>query len=275
MRTTLAMALMFVCSLGIGFCVSFTFSGEEIAEPASYSNVLLFLIPFGAITAIFLLFIRMKLESILIHVIMLMSWFLLLATLILLFIWLLPFMASLVLATALTLVLVFFFYFTRAKEWTRNIVGVMGGGGAIGVLGTSVSVYPLMVIMVILAIYDGLAVYKTKHMFEIADKAVEGHLPILLSLPKESSEGGDEDGNEERSTMLMGLGDIIIPGTFVISALTFVGPVAAISALGGIGVGMFLLFKAISKGGQAGLLFLNTGGIVSYFVYLGLSSIFL
>ncbi len=262
MRTTVAMALLFVCSVGIGFCVSVSFPGEEIAEisdPASPSNILLFLIPFGVITAIFLIFIKVKMEFILIYAIMALTWFLLCFSLTLLFSLAFGYRVSAAMAIATTGVMAYLFYFTKARMWTRNAVGVVGGGGAMGVLGRSIDVYPLIVIMTILAVYDGIAVYKTKHMFDIAEKAIEGNLPLLLSLPR---------GESESETMLMGLGDVIIPGTLAISAYTFYSVWASIPVLIGIGVGMFCLFRAISKGGQAGLLFLNTGGIVGFLVYL-------
>ena len=263
MRPTFAMALLFALSIGIGFAISMSFPGEEVTEPTSYSNVPLFLIPFGLVTAIFLILIKIGKDAIIFHMVMAVSWVLLWLSFDLLFSLILDYITSVALSLGLTILLLYLFYFSNARIWAKNTMAVVVGGGAMGILGTIVDVPPLILILIVLAVYDGIAVYKTKHMFEIAERAIEGDLPLLLSLPK----GGDKTG-----TMMMGLGDVVFPGTLVISANIFVGPAAAAMVLVGIGAGMALLFRAISRRGQAGLLFLNTGGIAGYLFYVLFSS---
>jgi hypothetical protein len=62
------MALLFLSSLAMGYLISFSFPAEEVSQPESFSNVIWFLISFGIITAIFMILIRTKLETIFIHV---------------------------------------------------------------------------------------------------------------------------------------------------------------------------------------------------------------
>jgi presenilin-like A22 family membrane protease len=81
---------------------------------------------------------------------------------------------------------------------------------------------------------------------------------------------------EDREVLYMGLGDIVIPGTLVVSAFvwlpaasTFLGVGAnllvALAAMGGSLVGYSVLMGLVAKGNpQAGLPLLNGGALLGY-----------
>jgi presenilin-like A22 family membrane protease len=175
----------------------------------------------------------------------------------------------------------------KYPEWyIVDFIGIVVAAGVCAIIGISLAVLPILVLLVILAIYDAISVYKTKHMVDLADKVVDWHLPILLVIPKTWSysfikqkglKKQIEDG-EEREAMFMGLGDIIIPGTLAISAFTFLNPISSWADLTGnfivaIGVligtlfGFVALMRYVLKGNpQAGLPLLNSGAIIGYLI---------
>ena len=179
---------------------------------------------------------------------------------------------------------VFLFYY---PEWYLvDIVGVIVAGGVAALIGISIGLLPILLLLIILAIYDAISVYKTKHMVSLADKVMEFRLPILLVVPKKRGYSflrqkglrKQLEEGEEREAMFIGLGDIIIPGCLVISSYRFLPATPELFELGGnllvgifvlvgILVGFFALMHYVLKGNpQAGLPLLNTGAIVGFFI---------
>jgi presenilin-like A22 family membrane protease len=175
----------------------------------------------------------------------------------------------------------------KYPEWyVVDFVGIVVAGGVCAIIGISLAILPILVLLIILAVYDAISVYKTKHMVDLADKVVDWHLPILLVIPKNlkysfmKQKGLKKQLKEgtEREAMFMGLGDIIIPGTLAISAFNFLNPftswagyssnlVVAIGVLIGTLVGFAALMRYVVKGNpQAGLPLLNSGAISGYFI---------
>lgn len=181
----------------------------------------------------------------------------------------------------------------KYPEWyVVDTLGVLVGAGIIAILGISLGILPIFILMIALAIYDAIAVYKTKHMIDLADSVIEKRLPVVLvvpkvknySLKKQKSVKKSISGNAKREAMFMGLGDIVFPGTLVVSAMTFLAPVyeggevigwsptmasfgVAICTLIGTMVGYSILMRYVMKGRpQAGLPLLNSGAILGFAV---------
>jgi presenilin-like A22 family membrane protease len=188
--------------------------------------------------------------------------------------------ASIFIAYTMTILLLVY------PEWyVVDTTGLFLAIGITAILGFSMGILPLFILLMILAVYDAISVYKTKHMVALADNVVEARLPILLVVPKEKDYSFMEqkplqeqiDSGEEREAMFMGLGDIIIPGSLTVSAFVYLpttlfGPIGAnlIVALGtlvGAMCGFSALMYFVQKGKpQAGLPLLNTGAILGYIV---------
>ena len=188
------------------------------------------------------------------------------------------------------------------SEWyVVNTVGVLVGAGVITMLGVTFVPPLVIVFMIAAAVYDAWAVYRSRHMLELADTMIGLRLPILLVAPQkrdysfiEDSEGyGDGQFSEDRpepkpkaaptaessstastggrDAMFMGLGDVIFPGMLVLSAVQYIGGsegllVGLTTLIGGL-AGYALLMRAVSTGrAQAGLPLLNGGSILGYVI---------
>ena len=179
---------------------------------------------------------------------------------------------------ALGAVCVFALY--KHPEWyVIDGVGILVAAGAATIFGISLSIVPVIVLLAALAVYDAIAVYKTKHMLDLADTVIDLRLPILLVVPKHRGysflreaakfkEAGPEN-KEEREAFFLGLGDLVMPSILVVSALVFPpAPDTVLPVLGaaiGTLVGFAVLMGYVLKGNpQAGLPLLNGGAIVGF-----------
>lgn len=184
--------------------------------------------------------------------------------------------------------------FIRPEWYVVNTVGVLVGAGVIVMLGVTFVPTLLMIFMVLAAIYDAWAVYRSKHMLDLADTMIGLKLPILLVAPQERGysmleeqvsihpEAASTQENvslettqpkkrkKSKEAMFMGLGDVIFPGMLVVSAIQWVTTggfeVGIATVVGGL-VGYLALMMFVASGRpQAGLPLLNGGAILGYIV---------
>jgi presenilin-like A22 family membrane protease len=141
-------------------------------------------------------------------------------------------LASFFFAAGLVVVL-----FIKPKWWIVDIAGILMGAGVLSLIGISLSILPILLFLILLAVYDAISVYKTKHMLTLAESVVESKLPILLVFPQKMGYRYEEekdllDKSRPRDALFMGLGDVIIPGTLIVSASTFLADRDGLSILG-------------------------------------------
>lgn len=168
----------------------------------------------------------------------------------------------------------------KFPEWyVIDVCGALVETGGVAMLGISLSVFLVIVLLIGLAIYDAISVYKTKHMIDLADVVLNLKLPVMFVIPRirkyslikdtKSLKEKLRDG-EERDAFFMGLGDVVIPGILVASIfhnITSNGLLIALSAMLGTLFGFILLVKSLSKGKpQAGLPHLCSGAIMGYLI---------
>ena len=191
-------------------------------------------------------------------------------------------------------VLLMILLYVHSEWYVVNTVGILVGSGVIVMLGVSFVPTLIMVFMIAAAIYDAWAVYKSKHMLDLADTMMNLNLPILLVAPQDSDytmrtermtvhDANEADDDlvpqvaQERvvaksnDAMLMGLGDVIFPGMLVLSTIQYVGGdnglLMAMTTLVGSLIGYSILMYYVGKGqAQAGLPLLNGGAILGYVV---------
>ena len=191
-------------------------------------------------------------------------------------------------------VLLMILLYVHSEWYVVNTVGILVGSGVIVMLGVSFVPTLIMVFMIAAAIYDAWAVYKSKHMLDLADTMMNLNLPILLVAPQDSDytmrteRMAVHDANEadddlvpqvaqervvakSNDAMLMGLGDVIFPGMLVLSTIQYVGGdnglLMAMTTLVGSLIGYSILMYYVGKGqAQAGLPLLNGGAILGYVV---------
>jgi presenilin-like A22 family membrane protease len=168
-----------------------------------------------------------------------------------------------------------------------DLAGFVAAGSLIAILGISFAVLPAFILLIALLVYDAIAVYGTKHMLSLAEVVTDMKLPILMVMPGAAGYDYPAAPNlkvvrqqpvEEREALFMGLGDVIIPGTLVVSAFVWLPAhpevlgiggnlIAGLGALFGSLAGYAILMGRVLKGNaQAGLPFLNGGAIVGYVV---------
>lgn len=172
--------------------------------------------------------------------------------------------------------------------WVIDAVGVGVSAGAGAIFGISFGLLPALALLVGFAAYDAIAVYRTKHMIDLADKVMDLKLPIMLVVPKQRGYSFLRDEaklkeklakGEEREALFMGLGDVVIPCVLVVSALSFLPPravaglpanvVVSVATLLGALAGYALLMSLVAKGkAHAGLPSLNGGAIAGFFLAL-------
>ena len=167
----------------------------------------------------------------------------------------------------------------KYPEWyVIDFCGIIVGAGAIAIFGISLGVLLVLILLVGLAIYDTISVYKTKHMIDLADTVMDLKLPVLLVVPKirkysfiKETKRLKEKLEEgvEREAFFMGLGDIVMPGILVVATYTNIDnslPIA-LSVMIGTLFGFAVLMAFVMKGKpQAGLPCLCGGAIAGYVV---------
>ena len=193
------------------------------------------------------------------------------------FLFVLSFEIAFILSAVLAIFLIIILY--KYPEWyVIDICGIIIGAGAIAIFGISLGILLVIILLIGLAIYDAISVYKTKHMIDLADTVIDLKLPVLMVIPKikhysliketKSLKEKIKTG-EEREAFFMGLGDIVMPGILVAASFRFIenGLPVAISVMIGTLVGFSILMTFVIKGKpQAGLPCLCGGAIAGYII---------
>jgi presenilin-like A22 family membrane protease len=160
-----------------------------------------------------------------------------------------------------------------------DTLGVLIAAGVASIFGVSLEIVPVVILLVLLAVYDAISVYKTKHMITLAEGVIDLKTPILFVIPKRRDysfirEGiGKLEEGGERAAFIMGMGDLIMPSILVVSANVFLKGyrvlgfvnLPALGAIIGSLAGLLVLLYFVSSGRpQAGLPPLNGGTIIGF-----------
>lgn len=155
-------------------------------------------------------------------------------------------------------------------EWyVIDAAGAIMGAGAAGLFGITFGVFPALVLLSVLAVYDAISVYGTEHMLTLASGVMDLQVPVVLVAPtsigysfldddgpmaddsagsgteadsdeadvaEEGAADESDDPLEDRDALFIGLGDAIIPTVLVASVAFFAGPGVPIVGLGSLSV---------------------------------------
>jgi len=168
----------------------------------------------------------------------------------------------------------------KYPEWyVIDALGILIGAGVAAIFGASLDILPVIILLVLLAVYDAISVYKTKHMITLAEGVLDLKTPILFVVPKRRDYSFIRDGigkladGGERAAFIIGMGDMIMPSILVVSANVFLegwrlGSLINLPALGAIVgslAGLVVLLSFLMSGKpQAGLPPLNGGTILGF-----------
>jgi presenilin-like A22 family membrane protease len=174
-------------------------------------------------------------------------------------------------------------------EWyVIDTLGILLCAGVASIFGIAVGIIPAIALLILLAVYDAISVYRTKHMITLAEGVLSWRYPILFVIParrdysfireglplrKEGEEGSGSGETRERGAFALGMGDIIMPTILVVSANVFARTpgwafsAPAVGAIAGSLAGIAVLLTAVKRGRpQAGLPPLNTGTIAGFLI---------
>ncbi len=168
----------------------------------------------------------------------------------------------------------------KFPEWyIVDASGIITSIGAIAMLGISLTILIVVVLLIGMALYDAISVYKTKHMIDLADTLIDLKLPILFVIPKTREYSLVKETKtlkeklkegEKRDAFFMGVGDVVIPGILAAAAFHNVstnGFLIGLSVVIGTLIGFAGLMVFVLRGKpQAGLPFLCPGAILGYVI---------
>jgi presenilin-like A22 family membrane protease len=164
-------------------------------------------------------------------------------------------------------------------EWyVIDIFGILVCAGISALFGVSMTTLPVLILLVVLAVYDAISVYKTRHMVSLAEGVIGAKAPLLFVVPRAKGYSFrtdqitfSEDTKDRRGAYFLGLGDAIIPTILVISANAYLQAPGvfginypAIGAMLGTYAGFLALLQTSRDKPQAGLPFLNSGVILGF-----------
>ncbi len=94
--------------------------------------------------------------------------------------------------------------------WLRNLSSVISVAAVGSMIGISLGVFPTLLFMVLLSVYDFIAVFKTKHMVTLAKGITKKNLAFTFAIPSK----------ELKHQFELGTGDMVIPLTFAVSVMS-------------------------------------------------------
>jgi presenilin-like A22 family membrane protease len=263
--------VMVVQILALAITPAISASGNRVFEdPTSIANPFAYLLLILVFTGLLLLAMKLKRGWII-------SGFILLSIAVSIYYVMAAFMSPL-LALVPTLVIMLLLHFY--PEWyIIDAFGILVCAGISSLFGVSMTIPPTLLLLVVLAVYDAISVYKTRHMISLAEGAIKMKAPLLFVVPKsrdysfridqEISNSSEE--TKKRGAYFLGLGDAIIPTILVISASWslpaggFYGlSLPVLGAMLGTYLGFLLLMTTSRDRPQAGLPFLNSGVILGF-----------
>jgi presenilin-like A22 family membrane protease len=98
-----------------------------------------------------------------------------------------------------TLLLIIARYTNKENKWIKNFVSAIAIIGAGSLIGISFGVFPIFLFIIILSIYDFIAVFKTKHMVSIGKAVTKNNFAFTITFPT------------KKHTFELGNGDLVIP----------------------------------------------------------------
>ncbi len=125
------------------------------------------------------------------------------------------------------------FYLIKPYVWFHDLVLVLTLSGVAAVLGVSLSSYSVAVLLVVMSVYDYVAVYKTKHMIKMAKAMIKGRAIFAMIFPEHV--GGFlshiDEARPGEGFMMLGTGDFVFPMIMAVSAFSL-SPAAAWTVFG-------------------------------------------
>lgn len=98
------------------------------------------------------------------------------------------------------------------SKWYNNLLLAVAIACASAILGLGLGILPVVVLLVLLAIYDIISVFYTKHMVTLANMIIKKKVSLIFVLPSKKRE------------YRLGGGDIVMPGLLSVSLFAYLLP---------------------------------------------------
>jgi len=92
--------------------------------------------------------------------------------------------------------------------WIKNVSAIISVAGVGALIGVTLGVIPVLVFIILLSVYDFIAVFKTKHMVTLAKGISNKNLAFTLAIPTKEHQ------------FELGTGDLVIPLVFAVSVMS-------------------------------------------------------
>ncbi len=171
--------LLFVVAvqiLALAITPAISASGNRVFEdPTSISNPFAYMLLILVFTGLLLLAIRLKRGWV-------VSGFIFLSIAVSIYYVIVAYLPPLLaLVPTLAIMLLLRFY----PEWyIIDAFGILVCAGISSLFGVSMAILPALLLLVVLAVYDAISVYKTRHMVSLAEGAIKIKAPLLFVVPK-------------------------------------------------------------------------------------------
>lgn len=143
--------------------------------------------------------------------------------------------------------------FAYPRIWTQNLAIIVGIAGISASLGMSVKPLMAAVLLIILSVYDIIAVYKTRHMITLFKGMAQRGAILALVIPGDFKNWLEKFSVVRRANrddfVFLGTGDLALPIFFAVSALRL-GDIVFFSIISGASIGFLadhLYFTAQKK----------------------------
>ncbi len=156
------------------------------------------------------------------------------------------YMAAVIAVSALTVAARFIKRTFTVKNMTLAIA-IAGAGGA---LGSFMGFFPALLLVIALAVYDVIAVFKTKHMIKLADQSRLREMPVMFETPSKGIKTGPRKGVKkgEKDVLGLGTGDVAIPLIFFVGILrTFQNWTPVVGGVLGAALGLGLTIYYVTR----------------------------
>jgi presenilin-like A22 family membrane protease len=149
------------------------------------------------------------------------------------------------------------FFLALAKYFSdkvKNISTVISSAGVGSLFGFSISFYPTLIFVLLLSLYDYIAVFKTRHMITLARELGTRKLSFSVTAmnmtakkPRETQTQYAQRTVEKAERMDLGSGDLAVPLMLSVSAFTIGGIGASLAAAIGSTIALYITLEIVSK----------------------------
>lgn len=154
------------------------------------------------------------------------------------------------------------------KITINNILAIFASAGVGAIFGYSIGYIPMLLFVIFLAIYDYIAVFKTKHMITLAEMIDTKNLTLVLK----SGKGTIKKGKKQGTGLALGTGDVVVPIALAVSFIRVSLLSSLLIELGAITALSYLLYKVKKERlFMPAIPYLTAGmiiGIISYFLII-------